>query len=358
MKASPLRLTLPIATHVFGGDLIKTRLDKADLPDGRIAETWEVSDVEGMRATVKNGDYAGMSLHELTERFPDELVAPGWRGPHFPLLSKFIDGSGMLPVHLHADDEAAQRLEQQPNGKSEAWHILWAAPGATCLAGIKPGVSQQQVRAALLAENYDEVMVRHPVNTGDTFYIPGGMLHSFGPDTLIYEIEQTSNIQQHAMPWRMEDGSAISLQEREKNIDALLAELRPELTTRPHQGLTLEENAQVNRLFCCAGPYFALERWRLTDTYDYSFGRARIISNLGEPLQIEAAGESWTLGKAETLLLPATLGKVTFNSPGEILVGYVPDLEAEVNNPLRQRGYDEQTIALLGDVKDQLRQES
>lgn len=358
MKAYPLRLTLPIATHIFGGELIKNLLGKEGLPDGRIAETWEVSDVEGMRATVKNGEYAGMSLHELTARYPDELVASGWRGPHFPLLSKFIDGTGMLPVHLHADDEAAQRLEQQPNGKSEAWHILWAAPDATCLAGIKPGISQQQLRAALMAEKYDEVMVRYPVKAGDTFYVPGGMLHSFGPDTLIYEIEQTSNIQQHAMPWRMEDGSEISPQEREKNIDALLAELRPELTTQPHQGLTLEENAQITRLLCCAGPYFALERWRLSAACDYSFSRARIISNLGEPLKIEAAGESWTLGKAETLLLPAALGQVTFSAPGEILVGYVPDLEAEVNNPLRQRGYDEQTIALLGDVKDQLRQES
>ncbi|WP_312046616.1 class I mannose-6-phosphate isomerase [Erwinia sp.] len=355
MKAYPLRLTLPIATHIFGGELIKTRLAKADLPDGRIAETWEISDVEGMRASVKNGDYEGMSLHELTERYPDELVAPGWRGPHFPLLSKFIDGTGMLPVHLHANDEAAQHLEQQPNGKSEAWHILWAAPGATCLAGIKPGVSQQHLRAALLAGEYDEVMVRHPVKTGDTFYVPGGMLHSFGPDTLIYEIEQTSNIQQHAMPWRMEDGSKIPRQEQEKNIDALLAELRPELTTQPHQGLTLVENQQVTRLFCCAGPYFALERWRVSAACDYSFTRARIISNLGKPLQIEAAGESWTLGRAETLLLPAALGKVTFSAPGEFLVGYVPDLEAEVNAPLRERGYDEQAIARLGDVKDQLR---
>jgi len=355
MKAYPLRLTLPIATHIFGGELIKTHLGKAGLPDGRIAETWEVSDVEGMRATIKNGEYAGLSLHELTERYPDELVAKGWRGPHFPLLTKFIDGSGMLPVHLHANDEAAQRLEQQPNGKSEAWHILWAAPGATCLAGIKPGVGQQQLRAALLAQRYDEVMQRFPVKTGDTFYVPGGMLHSFGPDTLIYEIEQTSNIQQHAMPWRMEDGSEVPPQEREKNIDALLAELRPELTLTPQPGLTLEESSQITRLMCCAGPYFALERWRFSAGYDYSFNRARIISNLGEPLQITAAGESWTLEKAETLLLPAALGSVTFNGPGEILVGYVPDLDSEVNRPLRERGYDDATIARLGDVTDQLR---
>lgn len=269
---------------------------------------------------------------------------------HFPLLTKFIDASSMLPVHLHANDDAAQRLEQQPNGKTEAWHILWAAPDTSCLAGIKPGVNSEQIRKALLAEKYDDVMQRKAVRTGDTFYIPGGMLHSFGPHTLIYEIEQTSDIQQHAMPWKMEDGSKISSSEREKNIDALMAELRPELTTEPHPGLTLTQNADITRLFCCAGPYFALERWRLQGRYTYPFTGVRIISSIGEPVKFEAAGESWTLARAETVLLPAALGEVTFNGPGEILVGYVPNLQDDVIAPLLARGYDLQSIEQLGDI--------
>ncbi|WP_235047507.1 hypothetical protein [Cronobacter sakazakii] len=58
----PLTLTTPLATHIFGGTRIKTQLGKAELPESRIAETWEVSDVDGMIATVTNGEYAGMSL--------------------------------------------------------------------------------------------------------------------------------------------------------------------------------------------------------------------------------------------------------------------------------------------------------
>ncbi|WP_312240831.1 class I mannose-6-phosphate isomerase [Pantoea sp.] len=248
-----------------------------------------------------------------------------------------------------------RRLEGQTNGKTEAWHILWAAPGATCLAGVKPGVSREKLRAALLAEEYDSVMCRKPVKAGDTFYIPGGMLHSFGPDTLIYEIEQTSNIQQHAMPWRMEDGSRLSRQQQEKNIDALLEELRPELTTEPQPGLMLEETPESTCIVCCAGPYFAQERWRFSASYPYAFDSARIISNLGVPLEIDAAGERWPLGRAETLLLPAALGHVTFHGPGELLVGYVPDLPRDILAPLRARGYDEPTLARLGDIHDRRR---
>lgn len=354
MKAYPLKLTTPLATHIFGGQRIRQQLGKNGLPDSRVAETWEISDVDGMIATVTNGELAGKTLRELTERYPDEMVAPGWRGPHFPLLSKFIDGTGMLPVHLHANDALAQQLEQQPNGKTEAWHILWAAPDATCLLGVREGVDNAQLKAALLAEDYDAVMYRVPLKTGDTFYVPGGLLHSFGPDTLIYEIEQTSNIQQHAMPWKMEDGSRLSREEWEKNIDALLEELRPELRCTPQRGLTLEANG-LTRLFCCAGPYFALERWRFSQTQRFSFDSARILSNLGEPLTVEANGVSVELGRAESLLLPATLEEVTLHGAGELLIGYVPDIARDVIAPLRQAGFSEAELARLGDLQGTMR---
>ena len=94
---------------------------------------------------------------------------------------------------------AARRLEGQTNGKTEAWHILDAAPGATALVGLKPGVGLDTLRDALWREDFDSVMRRLPMRAGETVYVPGGTLHSFGPGTLIYEIEQTSDIQQHAM---------------------------------------------------------------------------------------------------------------------------------------------------------------
>ena len=354
MKAYPLKLTTPLATHIFGGQRIRQQLGKAGLPETRVAETWEISDVDGMIATVTNGELAGSSLRELTERYPDWLVAPGWRGPHFPLLSKFIDGSGMLPVHLHANDALAQQLEQQPNGKTEAWHILWAAPQATCLLGVREGIDNAQLKAALLAQDYDAVMHRVPVKAGDTFYVPGGMLHSFGPDTLIYEIEQTSNIQQHAMPWKMEDGARLTQQEWEDNIDALLQELRPELRCTPQRGLTLHAD-HLTRRFCCAGPYFALERWQFSQPHTFDFTSARILSNLGAPLTVEANGVSVCLNRAESLLLPAGLTSATLRDAGEVLIGYVPDLLTEVVTPLRQAGYQPSEIAALGDIQQTLR---
>ncbi|MFI7015519.1 class I mannose-6-phosphate isomerase [Streptomyces sp. NPDC050164] len=217
----PLRLTTPVKQHVFGGRALAERLGRTGLPDGRVAETWEVSDVDGEGARVADGSLAGRTLRRLVEDHPDELVGRGRRGPRFPVLTKFIDGTGALPVHLHADDDTARRLEDEPHGKTEAWHVLDAAPGACALVGVKAGVDRETLHQALLAQDFDAVMRRLPVRAGQTVYVPGGTLHSFGPGTLVYEIEQTSDIQQHAMRRHMEDGSELDDEEWHTNLGRL-----------------------------------------------------------------------------------------------------------------------------------------
>lgn len=347
----PLRLTTPMEPHVFGGRAIPERLGRGGLPEGRIGETWEVSDVDGMLAEVTNGPLAGRPLRDLTRKYPEELMGRGWRGDYFPILTKFIDGARALPVHLHANDATAQRLEGQPNGKTEAWHVLDAAPGATALLGLKAGVDEEALRGALLAQDFDSVMRRLPVRTGETVYIPGGTLHSFGPDTLIYEIEQTSNIQQHAMHWRMEDDSTIDDEQWKANIETLLQELDPEPGPDFQPGLKLGVDDGVERVFLCASPYFALERWRAGTAAPLSmpFETALIVSNAGSSVSVEAGGASQWLGRAETLLLPAALGRVEVAGPADLLVGYLPDLESDVRAPLEAAGYGREAIATLGE---------
>ena len=352
MDLYPLKLTTPINPLVFGGRALAERFGRAGLPDGRVGETWEVSDVGGeMGGEVTNGPLAGRSLRRIVEESPEELMGRGWRGAYFPVLTKFIDASGMLPVHLHADDEAALRLEGQPNGKTEAWHILDAAPGATALVGLKDGVAKEDLREALLRQDFDSVIRRLPVRPGETIYVPGGTLHSFGPDTVIYEIEQTSDIMQHAMHWTIEDGSTLADEQWRSNIDALLEELRPEPRPDFQPGLRIGVDDGVERVFLCAGPYFALERWRAGNTAPlrHSFETAVILSNVGGPVSVRAGESSQWLGQAETLLLPAALGRVEIEGPADVLIGHYPDLRRDVREPLTAAGYAPEIIAALGE---------
>jgi len=351
MEWYPLRLSFRVRPLVFGGRTIADQLGKRGLPDEPVAETWEVSDVDGYVAEISDGPLAGMSLRQLVTDHPEEVMGAGWRGNRFPVLTKFIDASGVLPVHLHADDVAARQLEGQANGKTEAWHILDAAPGATALCGVKPGVSREQLRQALLDQDFDAVLRRLPARAGQTIYVPGGTLHSFGPGTLVYEIEQTSDIGQHAMRWNMEDGSPIPDERWHANLDMLMREVKIEPKPDFGPGLKIEAADGVTRVFCCAGPYFALERWTAGNTAPmrHRFGTAQIVSNLGAPVQVTTGRWSDRLDRAETLLLPAALGEVEITGPADVVFGYLPDLDRDVRQPLATAGYGPRAVAALGE---------
>lgn len=348
----PLKLTAHVRKYAFGERLIPERLGKTDVPGGIIAETWEISDYRDTAGEVTNGPLAGTSIHQLVTEHPEELVGAGWSGPHFPLLEKFLDASHMLPVHLHADDETARRVYNEPNGKSEAWHILWAAGGASILAGIKPGLQRRHLLAAFKEQQYDAVMFRYPIRTGDTVYVPGGVLHSFGPDTLIFEIQQTSDLAQTVMPYDL-FGARHSPETWERNINATLDELRTDYLPRPNPGLAIGAG-QNTYLVGCAGPHFALERWTLKEPHDEPSHprRCMTISNVGSPVRIDHAGGTETLDRAQSCILPAAIGSVRIFPSGEarLVIGYVPDLRLDIVDRLRAAGHADEQIAALGEV--------
>lgn len=308
MRWYPLKPSTPIKTHTFGGRQIAERLGRTGLPPGPVAETWEISDVDGEQSVITNGPLAGRTFRDLVADHPDDLVGPGWRGERFPILTKFIDATGALPVHLHADDADARRLEHAPSGKTEAWHVLDAAPGTTALAGVEPGVDAATLRDALDREDFT-LLRRLPVRPGETLYVPAGTLHSFGPGTLVYEIEQTSDVQRSAMRHRMEDGSRIDDAERRRNLDMLIAEWKPD--PRP-------SFRPIDGTICCESPYFVLERHRAATTL--ALPTARIVTNVGAPVRVGAE----LLDRGRTLLLPAALREVEIEGPCDVLVGRLP----------------------------------
>lgn len=355
MDWAPIRMTYHVRTYAFGERLIPDMLGKQGVPEGVVAETWEISDQKDARATITNGPFAGRLLHDVVAEHPDEIVGAGWRGPHFPILDKFLDASHLLPVHLHADDETARVMHGEPNGKTEAWHILSAAPDATILAGIRPGFSHDDLRQAFLDQDYDRVMFRYPIAAGDTVYVPGGILHAFGPDTLIFEVQQTSDLGQSVMPTDLH-GNRLSDEQWRANIDATLAELNTDYLPKPNPGLDKPLRDPDSCITVgCAGPYFALERWRLRSPYHDPAHPWRFLtlSNIGAPATIAWSGGEEALGRAESVLLPAAMGEVTVSPTGEsadLIACYLPDLERDIVEPLREANHSDEAIRALGAV--------
>ena len=326
----PLHLSYALRRYAFGGRTIAERLGKAGLPDGPIAESWEVSDHASEPALVLNGVYRGRSLGELVQAYPDALVRRGWRGAHLPLLVKLLDAHHALPVHVHPDGRLAAREHGEPNGKDEAWHVLAAASDASVLVGVRPGVSRSALREALLARAYDEVMPRHPVRTGDTVDVPAGVLHTFGPDTLILEVQQTSDLSASAAPTDLY-GRPLSQTEWEANVDATLERLTSDALPVPNAGSVLHDGPTHRRVEGCRGARYVLERWALRAALTARLGEEGFVTltNLGSPLTITYDDGEERIERASSCLLPASLGPVTLRPDatdgGDVVVCFEPD---------------------------------
>jgi mannose-6-phosphate isomerase len=111
----------------------------------------------------------------------------------FPLLVKILFPEQKLSVQVHPDDAYAIEVGA-PRGKTECWYILEAQPGASVALGLKLGVSDEDIRAAVASQTLESLLKWVPVKVGDMLYVDAGTIHAIGSGMVLLEIQQTSDI--------------------------------------------------------------------------------------------------------------------------------------------------------------------
>ena len=193
---TPFRVTPHADERVWGG----TRLGPPrELP---IGERWLV----GPSLVVGDGPHAGRKLEDVAGELGAALVgsaAPDRPGPRFPLIVKLLDPAAWLSVQVHPNDATARRLVgPDAVGKTEAWYVLDADPGAELLVGARPGVRQADLEAAMRGgAATTALLARHAVVAGDVFLVSAGTLHAVGPGVFLYELQQPSDITYRVDDW-------------------------------------------------------------------------------------------------------------------------------------------------------------
>lgn len=145
----------------------------------------------------------------------------------FPYLVKVIDAAAPLSIQVHPDDHWGKLLENS-RGKSECWLVLKALPGAGVYLGLKPGVTEKDLRHALsLNRDVDKLLEFHPVKAGDFVSVPAGAIHAIGPGVTILEVQQSSGITYRFWDW----GNTERELHIEKAFQVIDQNLRPGILT-------------------------------------------------------------------------------------------------------------------------------
>ncbi|MBI5851201.1 MAG: class I mannose-6-phosphate isomerase [Planctomycetes bacterium] len=174
-----------------------------------IGESWELYDRPDGSSEIREGG----TLHELLAADMRGVLGArvaATRDGRFPLLLKFIDARERLSVQVHPGDEQARKHDD--SGKSEGWVVLHAGPRASIVRGFRAGTTRAQVEAAAHAGAAIEGLLHSfTPKVGDVIPVPPGVVHAIGPDVVVFEVQQNSDLTFRFWDW----GSGRELHVRE-----------------------------------------------------------------------------------------------------------------------------------------------
>src|SRR5688572_11864887 len=162
------------------------------------------------------------------------------------LLVKYLFTSEKLSVQVHPSDTQTLAAGLGRQGKEECWLVIDAEPGATLGIGFKEEIGAEAMRAAALDGSIEDMLVWHPVEAGDFFYIPANTVHAIGGGCSIIEIQQNSDI-----TYRLYDYG----RPRELHLDEAIGVAKGE----PH-GAGLRRHVPPVDTTLVQGPYFLLDQ--------------------------------------------------------------------------------------------------
>lgn len=188
--------------HFYRGGARITDLREVPATSERSPEEWLAS------TTTRHGDdRVGLSvlpdgtlLRDAIDADADAWLGPTHRaafGRSTGLLVKLLDAGERLPVHLHPDRTFARRHLDCDFGKTEAWYVLAADPGAVCHLGFHTAVDRAALEAAVAAQDTDALLAdlhRIEVRAGDGILVPAGLAHAIGEGIFVVEAQEPTDL--------------------------------------------------------------------------------------------------------------------------------------------------------------------
>ncbi len=318
MELYPLKFENIFHEKVWGGQGLKEILDKPLPSNKKIGESWELSGHPSALSVVKEGTLKGKSITELVRDFPEEILGKklATRYSDFPLLFKFIDANDKLSIQVHPNDQYARKHEGDL-GKTEAWYVVDAKPGATIICGLKKGATPESVEIGVKTNQLESELHEIPVKTGDVIYLSPGTVHALGAGIVIYEVQEASDV-----TYRLYDWGRVGLdgRPRDLHIEDSLKVINYADTTE-HQ-----MQPKGNLLVTC--PYFSIEKDEVQGSLDRELSdRFEVVTAIAGMGEIAWNNFTVPLKKGETVLIPAGLKQYNVNAgrdPLTLLISYVP----------------------------------
>ena len=291
--------------HFYAGGAQLAALRGVQVDDDHMPEEW----LGAVNTTYAAADGRGLSrlddgtlVRDAVEDDPEAWLGPDHVARHGAdpcLLTKLLDAGQRLPVHFHPGRAFAREALGLDHGKTEAWIVLAAEPGASVYVGFKHPVELATVREWMHAQASDEMlaaMYELPVKPGDAIFVPAGTPHAIGDGILIVELQEPTDLS-ITLEWT---GFELTEEESSLGLDWDTA-----LQALDRSAWSEERIAQLKgtALPHAADPYFRVERIKGGDTLDAGFSVVIATAGKGTLGDIE-------LHRGSAILVPYAAGEL------------------------------------------------
>ncbi|MFO0904743.1 MAG: type I phosphomannose isomerase catalytic subunit [Pirellulales bacterium] len=323
-SSGPLRFQPLFRRYLWGGRRLETLLGKSLPPGDDYAESWELVDHGADQSRVLAGPDAGVPFGALLQSQGREWLGEGVAaGARFPLLFKFLDAHQALSVQVHPDDERAARQPQPDLGKTEAWVILHADPGAVLYAGLKRGFDRRALEREVNRGTTHLCLHRCEPRAGDCYFIPAGTVHALGAGLVVAEIQQSSDSTYRLFDWNRvgPDGQPrpLHIAQALDAIDYQRGPIAPQIPAPT-------DTAGLERLVAC--DQFIIDRGRFEQPVELpTRGRFQVLMVLNGAVEVDGDPAGRPLVRGQTMFIPACLKAVRLTPVGgvvELLVCRTP----------------------------------
>ncbi|MCA9234470.1 MAG: class I mannose-6-phosphate isomerase [Planctomycetales bacterium] len=319
----PLRFQPLFRRYLWGGRRLGELFGKPIGAGDDYAESWEVVDHGEDQSVVAHGPLAGATLGGLVTEHGTQLLGQHAGAARFPLLLKLLDCNRTLSVQVHPNDAQGALLDPPDLGKTEAWVVVAADPGSKIYAGLKPGVTRDDLAAALAAGECDRCLHEFEAQPGDCVFIPAGTVHALGAGLVIAEIQQASDTTFRLFDWNRVGADG---QPRPLHIERSLAVT--DYDRGPVAPQTPQPLAEPGREELVRCEKFVLQRWTLDGpTTLGGDDRFHILVVLQGEVQIAGDPADAPLAAGQSALLPAAAGdrQLTPTDKAVVLTMCLPD---------------------------------
>lgn len=186
---------------LWGKTLVKDYFHYDDFPDG-VGQAWAFSGLEQDSSICISEPFHGKTLYELWNTH-QELF--GHKQGKFPVIVSLVGPEEDLSIQVHPDKEHAKKVGFDA-GKNEAWYFLEADKEASIVYGHN-AKNQEELQNYIDQEKWYDLIRYLKVKKDDFVYLPAGLLHALKAGSIVYEIQQSTDITYRFFDYHRKDAA-------------------------------------------------------------------------------------------------------------------------------------------------------